>query len=186
MIHIGLLIPCTSRNRPEWNDIRDTYLYKLSLITFLTKQTREYTYTFYIGYDADDRIFASETQHAHIYRFNQAFPNVTFEFVKFEDVQRGHLTRMWNILFKRAYDNGKKCDGLYTRLYQSSQHQFMISSGKNHPKISICLRDTNACVRMRLLLFIGPVSPMSLFCFIVNTQSRTQSFVLNAISSPHW
>ena len=87
---------------------------------------------------------------------------------------------------QKCCDNGKKWDGLYTRLYQSSQHQFMISSGKNHPKISMCLRDTNACVSMRLLLLIGPVSPMSLFCFIVNTESRTQSFVLNAISSPHW
>ena len=111
MVHVGLLIPCTSRNRPEWKDIRDTYLYKLSLITFLTKQTREYSYTFYIGYDADDRIFASEVQHDHIYRFSQAFPNVTFKFVKFEDVQRGHLTRMWNILFKRAYDDG--CEYFY-------------------------------------------------------------------------
>ena len=40
---VGLLIPCTSRGRDEWNDIKDTYLYRLSLSTFLRSQDRAHT-----------------------------------------------------------------------------------------------------------------------------------------------
>lgn len=111
MTSIGLLIPCTSRNRPEWQTIRDTYLYRFSLITFLTKQCREYKYTFYIGYDEDDRIFSSPDQQDMIRRFSIAFPNVSFVFVKFDNIPRGYLTKMWNVLFQRAYDDN--CDYFY-------------------------------------------------------------------------
>ena len=111
MSKIGLLIPCTSRNRPEWKGIRDTYLYKMSLVTFLTKQCKQHTYTVYIGYDADDRIFAQKDQQSTLERFSLAFPNVTFQFIQFDGIPRGYLTKMWNVLFRRAYDDG--CEYFY-------------------------------------------------------------------------
>ena len=43
-----------------------------------------------------------------ILRFNMAFKNVDFEFIHMENVKKGHLTKMWNILFKKAYD--EDCD----------------------------------------------------------------------------
>lgn len=108
---IALLIPCTSRNRDAWQDIRDTYLYKLSLMTFFLTQDREHQYTVYIGYDADDRIFATSQSHNVIIQYSKSFPNVSFRFIRYENIRRGHLTKMWNILYKQAFDDG--CDYFY-------------------------------------------------------------------------
>ena len=108
---VGLLIPCTSRGRDEWNDIKDTYLYRLSLSTFLRSQDREHTYVVYIGYDADDRIFADKSNQDAISRFSLAFHNISFQFIKYENIKRGHLTKMWNVLYKVAYDD--LCDYFY-------------------------------------------------------------------------
>jgi len=108
---VGILIPCTSRGRDEWKDIKDTYLYRLSLITFLRSQDREHAYVVYIGYDADDRIFADKSNQDAISRFSLAFNNISFRFVKYDNIKRGHLTKMWNILYKVAYDD--LCDYFY-------------------------------------------------------------------------
>jgi hypothetical protein len=108
---ISLLIPCTSRGRDEWNTIKDTYLYKLSLNTFLKTLDKEHTYVVYIGYDADDRIFSLESSHNEIRRFSLVFPNVSFVFIRYTDIKKGHLTKMWNVLYKAAYDD--QCDYFY-------------------------------------------------------------------------
>ena len=108
---VSLLIPCTSRGRDEWKGIKDTYLYRLSLNTFLRTQDREHTYVVYIGYDADDRIFADKSNQDTITRFNLAFKNVSFQFIQYENITRGHLTRMWNVLYKAAYEDS--CDYFY-------------------------------------------------------------------------
>jgi hypothetical protein len=108
---VSLLIPTTSRGRDEWLTIKDTYLYKLSLKTFLKTLDKLNTYMVYIGYDANDRIFDSETTHDEIRRFTQVFPNVSFQFIRYENIQKGHLTKMWNVLYKTAYDDD--CDYFY-------------------------------------------------------------------------
>lgn len=102
---ISLLIPCTSRGRDEWSTIKDTYLYKLSLNTFLKTQDKEHAYVVYIGYDADDRIFSLESSHNEIHRFSLVFTNVSFKFIRYTDITKGHLTKMWNVLYKAAYDD---------------------------------------------------------------------------------
>ena len=56
---IGLLIPCTSKNRNTWNKMEDTYLMTHSIETFLKTYSEEHEYIFYIGYDTDDRIYAN-------------------------------------------------------------------------------------------------------------------------------
>ena len=45
--------------------------------------------------------------------------------------------------------------------------------------ISICFLDTNACVKMRLLLLIGPVNPISLLSRSILIQSFTHPLVVN-------
>ena len=108
---ISLLIPCTSRGRDEWSTIKSTYLYKLSLNTFLKTLDKEHTYVVYIGYDADDRIFSLESSHNEIKRFALVFPNVSFQFIRYTDIKKGHLTKMWNVLYRAAYDD--QCDYFY-------------------------------------------------------------------------
>jgi len=108
---IGLLIPTTSRGRDSWAIIKDTYLYNDSLKTLLLTQSREHRYIFYIGIDRDDRIFANPLQQAEITKFKIVFKNIDIKFIIMEDVKRGHLTKMWNILFRQAYS--EECDYFY-------------------------------------------------------------------------
>ena len=98
---IALLIPCTSKNR-SWKSIKESYLYKLSLKTFLLTQNKEYNYKFYIGIDKYDPIFDSEDQQKEIIKFKKVFKNIDFEFIEMTNIKKGHLTKMWNILFKKA------------------------------------------------------------------------------------
>ena len=111
MTTIALLIPCTSKGRPQWNTIKDTYLFNLSIKTFLLTQNPEYNYEFHIGYDHDDRIFSLIEQQNIIKRFEKVFKNINFIFTPFTNIPKGHVTKMWNILFQNAYNNN--CDYFY-------------------------------------------------------------------------
>jgi hypothetical protein len=109
--HIGVMIPCTSKGRDSWTSIRDTYLYNLTVKTLLLTQNDCYDYTFYVGYDTGDRIFSNPAAHAEISRLSAVFKNIRFQFIEMAGVAKGHVTVMWNILFRRAYDAG--CDYFY-------------------------------------------------------------------------
>ena len=114
MTHVSLLIPCTSKGRNEWESIKDTYLMKFSLKSFLTTCDKDITYTYYIGFDKDDRIFSKQAEQDQIKRYETVFKNVTFKFLEFIDIPKGYVTKMWNVLFKQAYDDG--CDYFYRSL----------------------------------------------------------------------
>ena len=106
---IALLIITTSNKRDEWNCIKDSYLYNMTLKTFLLTYDKEYNYKFYIGIDKNDRIFDNPDFQSEITRFTKAFSNVEFEFIVYDTkVEKGHCTLMWNILFERAYKDN--CD----------------------------------------------------------------------------
>tara|TARA_B100000900_G_scaffold142671_1_gene120959 strand:- start:17602 stop:18345 length:744 start_codon:yes stop_codon:yes gene_type:complete len=102
--NIALLIPTTSKDRPEWNTIKDAYLINYTLKTFLLTYNKEHNYTFYIGYDNDDRIYSDIKQHEQIYRYTKVFKNINFKFIKF-NIEKGFLTQMWNFLFREAYND---------------------------------------------------------------------------------
>ena len=104
---VALLIPTTSKGR-EWKSFEDIYLYCYTLKSFLTTYDMEHTYTFYVGIDHDDPMFSQSVIIQKFYRFISIMKNVTIRFVPFTGISKGHLTKMWNILFKKAYDNG--CD----------------------------------------------------------------------------
>jgi len=109
--HISVLIPCTSKGRDMWTDIKSTYLYNMTVKTLLMTQNDCYDYTFYVGYDTGDRIFSDPAAHAEISRLSAVFKNMRFQFIEMEGVVKGHVTAMWNILFQHAYDAG--CDYFY-------------------------------------------------------------------------
>ena len=56
MHKIAILIPSTSKNR-DWKNMKDTYLYNLTLISFLLTYDRDNIYKFYIGVDKHDEIY---------------------------------------------------------------------------------------------------------------------------------
>lgn len=110
MKKIGILVPSTSKNRDDWNDIIDSYLYKYTVSTFINTLTKGYTYVFYIGYDKGDRIYSSVKKNKKTLNklvSDKKISNIQFKFIEL-DVTPGHLTKMWNILFKQAYD--ENCD----------------------------------------------------------------------------
>jgi hypothetical protein len=101
---IGLLIPSTSNGRNEWKTYKDTYLYNSTLKTFLLTYDKEHEYIFYIGVDRNDRIYDDETNKSAFLRFASIMKNISIQFVYMDNVAKGHLTVMWNMLFKRAYN----------------------------------------------------------------------------------
>lgn len=104
---IGLLIPTTSKNR-NWTNIKQTYLFDLTFKTALLTSDPSHNYVFYIGIDQDDMIFSKVDEQKQMLRFKLAFKNIDIKFIVMEGIQKGHLTKMWNILFKQAYD--EDCD----------------------------------------------------------------------------
>lgn len=108
---IAALILATSKNRDNWVMMQDTYLYQLTLKTFLLTIDKEHNYIFYVGIDKDDRIFDNETQKREITRFSIVFPNIEFKFITMENIPKGYVTLMWNKLFEDAYNLG--CDYFY-------------------------------------------------------------------------
>jgi len=104
---IGLLIPTTSKGRP-WSSFKDLYLYCYTLKSFLRTYDMEHTYTFYIGIDHDDPLLTQPEILQQCKRFMSVMKNVSITFQHFHDIPKGHLTSMWNILHKRAYEDA--CD----------------------------------------------------------------------------
>jgi hypothetical protein len=107
---IALLVPCTSTMRPEWNTMKDTFLFHYTLKTFLATCDKEHEYILYIGYDPGDRIFAEPKEQQTILAFQKAFKFLKVKFIEM-NAKKGHLTKMWNQLFRVAYDEG--CEYFY-------------------------------------------------------------------------
>jgi hypothetical protein len=101
---VGILIPCTSKNRP-WKNLEESYLYSSTLKTFLLTYDKEHEYIFYIGIDRNDPIYDNETNKMKLQRFCSIMKNISIEFMFMDGVKKGHLTIMWNKLYKKAYDD---------------------------------------------------------------------------------
>jgi len=100
---IGIMIPCTSKGR-EWTSMRDTYLFQLTLKTFLSTMSPGHDYVFYIGYDSDDPLFSCPKEQSYLSIFKSM---VQIQFVVMNH-PKGYLTKIWNQLFRIAYADG--CD----------------------------------------------------------------------------
>jgi len=107
---IGILIPSTSKGR-NWSSYKETYLYNITLKTFLLTYDKEHTYEFYIGIDRGDTILDNEETKNGITDFKKVFKNINFDFIYMDGITKGHLTVMWNRLFKKALDDN--CDYFY-------------------------------------------------------------------------
>ena len=155
--NVALLIITTSNKRDEWKCIKDSYLYNLTLKTFLLTYDKEHTYKFYIGIDKNDRIFDNSEHQDEITRFSKVFLNVEFEFVVYDaKVKKGHCTLMWNILFKKAYENK------YDYFYQCGDDIIFTTKGWVNDSIKV-LKNNND------IGLTGPVNN--------NNRILTQSFV---------
>jgi hypothetical protein len=104
---IGFLIPSTSNDR-DWKTMEESYLFRYTISTFLQTMDPEREYVFYIGIDRGDRIYDNPSEFNKINMLISGCPNISIRSVYMDGIEKGYLTKMWNILFKTAYcDN---CD----------------------------------------------------------------------------
>ena len=107
---IGILIPSTSKGR-NWLCYKESYLYNITLKTFLLSYDKEHSYEFYIGIDRGDPILDKDESKNGINNLKKVFKNLNFDFIYMDGITKGHLTVMWNRLFKKALDDN--CDYFY-------------------------------------------------------------------------
>ena len=117
---------------------------------------KENEYLFLIGIDKDDRIFDNTTNQREITRFSKVFKNVIFEFIKMENIKKGHVTIMWNKLYNIAYERD------YEYFYQCGDDIIFTTTGWINASIKK-LKDNND---------IGLTGPMN-----NNSRIMTQAFV---------
>lgn len=133
---IAFLIPSTSKNRDEWKNIKDSYLYNYTIKSFLNTMDKEHQYCFYIGYDENDRIYSIKTEQNIIHKFTKVFDNVIFKFIPL-NIEKGFLTKMWNYLFKIAYDED------YDYFYQTGDDINFKTKGWINSSIDILMQNNN-------------------------------------------
>lgn len=109
---LAILIPTTSKNRP-WTTFQETYLYNLTIRSYLQTYSFEYNDNpletiFYFGYDEDDTVWGKEQQRKGVERFLNIMNNINCQFISMKGIEKGYLTKMWNRLFKIAYED--ECD----------------------------------------------------------------------------
>lgn len=102
---IAVLIPSTSKGR-KWSSVKETYLYVHTLKTFILTYDKEHEYRFYIGIDRSDQIYDNPEVKQYLERMMSIIQNTSIEFVYMDGIDKGHLTVMWNRLFRQAYDDG--------------------------------------------------------------------------------
>lgn len=156
---IAMIIPTTSKNRDSWKKPKDTYLYSIcvkSFVTHLSDSDKKHSYCFYIGYDDDDRLFSEQSTHDEFHYLSNIFPFISFKFIPFNNIPKGYVTKMWNVLFKKSYDDN------YDYFYQCGDDITFKSKNWVTDSINTLLKSNN----------IGLTGP-------INNNSRilTQSFV---------
>ena len=89
---IGILIPSTSKGR-NWSSYKETYLYNITLKTFLLTYDKEHSYEFYIGIDRGDSILDKEETKNGINNLKTVFKNINFDFIYMDSIMPLKLAR---------------------------------------------------------------------------------------------
>ena len=100
---VAFLIPITSKNR-NWTNILDCYLLNYTFKSFLQTKNDNNEYAFYIGFDNDDMFFANTDNMQKLTDYFNA-NNVKLNITLYENIPKGHVTIMWNVLYQKAYDD---------------------------------------------------------------------------------
>lgn len=107
---VAFPIPTTSHGQ-DWRNVTGCNLFRYLYQSFLKTYSPEFNYRFYLGIDPDDPFYNTIAIQEEIKGYFQAIPRVELEFILLNDIPKGHLTKMWNRLCQRAYDDG--CDYFY-------------------------------------------------------------------------
>jgi hypothetical protein len=100
---IGILITLCSKNQ-EWNELHNCDLLQQFLDSFFYTISNKNDYTFYIGYDENDKWFSERCDQLK-QRLSKA------KIFSLPKRCNGNPCEAWNILYKKAYDDN--CDYFY-------------------------------------------------------------------------
>jgi len=95
--NIAFIVPSTS-NKRDWKNFRDTYLNQI-LLPSITKLSKDYNITVYIGYDEDDKLYSNIS-------LPESYDNLSLKWIKFEDTFKGKPTHIWNCLANSCINDG--------------------------------------------------------------------------------
>jgi hypothetical protein len=167
---MGILIPTTSRNR-NWKTIHDTHFYKLFLNSFFKTHDMGHHYTIYLVIDHDDPLYNNDTEKKALVEHFELLKSykIYLKVIIADNIPKGHVSLMWNIAFKKAYDDG--CD----YFFQSGDDIVFMKNGWVNASIKALQTNCN----------IGLTGPVDYDRWTSGTNSRpggnrfiqTQSFV---------
>lgn len=114
-IKVGIIIPSTTKDK-TFNTVLDIAFIDVFINSFVsTYNTNDANIncTVYVGYDSDDQVYSNENSRLLITNFIERLDKkLIVKFIQFQDnVEKGHLSKMWNILYDVAYND--KCDYMY-------------------------------------------------------------------------
>ena len=172
---LGLLIPTTSCGR-SWKSARDTYFYNYTFKSFIDTNSNNLVlkykehlehrellkpisqFTFYLGIDRGDTVLDTDEFRAEINTLISKYENVSVSYLYSDNIKKGHLTAIWNMLFKTAYNDN--CD----YFFQCGDDIGFITNGWVNDSITTLQTNKN-------IGLTGPVNCNG------NTSILTQSFV---------
>lgn len=105
MYSVAFLVPITS-NKCKWKSIDNSYLKNRLLLTFFKTASAEYKYKFYFGIDEGEKIYTPESikqLFTELLEKFSDFKDVKYDITVYHNVENSHITRMWNILYEKAY-----------------------------------------------------------------------------------
>ena len=144
---VALLIPSTTHER-NWQKYSDTDLYKINMKSFLLTYCHNHSYTYYIGIDEDDKINSDPKQQEAFKRFINIMKNVDIQFISMKNIKKGHLTAMWNRLFRKAYEDG--CEYFYQCGDDIQFLRCKSASIHNHSSQENIMNSSNFIIPLRL------------------------------------
>ena len=165
-IKIAFLLPMTSNNR-KWEKVEDSYFNQIFIRSLIGTTNLKYIYKIYLVIDRDDKLFFND-DFKKFEILNNLF-NISILKIINNNISKGHLTKLWNIAFKRAHSDG--CD----YFYQCGDDVQFINPNWVDKSIKILNSNNN----------IGLTGPLDLGRFKYNSAHRpggerfiqTQSFV---------
>lgn len=102
MKKVAFCVPSTT-NKREWSQINETDLWSVLLTQLEDKTPTDCEICLYIGFDHDDKVFSQLEQRM---KANAIFKNFQIKWIEFTDLEKGHVTTIWNGLAKKAIDDG--------------------------------------------------------------------------------
>ena len=109
---VAFLIPTTS-NKRYWKTIEESYLYNILLKSLPQTLSNQYIYTIYLGIDSDDKLFNNPVEIEKLKKYIQKIKierklEFNLRINKYSDLEKGHVTEIWNRLFRVAYDDNNE------------------------------------------------------------------------------